>query len=548
MPPKKSAPAPSFAPLRQLWAAANAPLLDLPDVPGLTLTRANTAGRAPAWRRPSQRSVVTPTSLSGSIAQALQGSSRPTPVRPSPSQAVLGLAGGAAETLSSPLNLASLAGGGAGTLARGAGLPALGRLLGRTALAADIAQTAPAVASGTQMIQEGVRTNRPDLVAGGVALSGLGAKGLRDTTQRAARILGAERAFARTPVGELGEGFTPEGFAPRVVPEGHPFRTGRTPYALLTSEHPKDMGPEVLPIAALQQQLRREGYSPVPVRGDYGGEEASLLIPGMPAEEAVALGRDLRQNAVITARGMERMDNPVIDVPTDVENLAGAREYFSEFVDPATGRLEKMSFSFDNPDFDMARGTRALAPMRRELEAAGPLVRLQHRTAVPVLRGQVLEPQALGMRTAAEQALGTPGVERARQMRYPDVFPPRAYATVAGGQVENLLTGKPSLFEGITPMRGIYDLAEDPLNLRAKAEAEALAYAELLAKVPTPELTETLLEKLIADRGFAGATYGKWRSRLPQGWEFGSPLPAEATQPRGDQLMLFKPLRMTRER
>jgi hypothetical protein len=105
-------------------------------------------------------------------------------------------------------------------------------------------------------------------------------------------------------------------------------------YAILSAEK-SHLLPEqnVARSKELSDELTRRGYGAIPASGSYGGaREGSFIVPKLPEDVAVELGKRFEQESVIGKRGLIYMDDLAAN-PTDLKNIdfSGAQEdYFSE--------------------------------------------------------------------------------------------------------------------------------------------------------------------------------------------------------------------------
>jgi len=119
-----------------------------------------------------------------------------------------------------------------------------------------------------------------------------------------------------------------------------------TQYAVLTAENPGNQQASAKENAKknkeLMEELKKAGYKPIPVKGNYNGKsESSFIIPGMTEAEALAIGKKYGQESVITTKGMIFQDGtmhkaePTINFDPNKEadysiiNLGGKEVKFS---------------------------------------------------------------------------------------------------------------------------------------------------------------------------------------------------------------------------
>lgn len=513
--------------LARLWGALNTPLVprQMP-VPAPRERTAPPSGLAEAIQRAL---LQRPTTVSGDFGEVNRMALRDIPAE-----------------MTSPLNLAA-------TLLpplRSAG--PLGRLMGRTALAADVAQGIPAAAQGLRTAAEGLQTGDLGQLGTGAALAALGGTSLGRAVPRARRILSAERAFAEQPfkLDDSGQ------LNPR-----NPLAGGQEDFAILTSEGPRTGGAPVMSVDELATRLGRQGYSPLRSAGVWAGQpEPSLIVPGMAPDEAVALADALEQTATITRRGLERTDDPIqrailggrVSVPR-----APITDGYTDVVDPATNVPERVVL--DIPDYDASAygssGLRRIAPTAAL--PSRPTLRVEHRTNADALLGTPLggEVDILPQVTGFYDKRGVMGVERKRAASFPQQYPARFYGTLGGGQLEPAVRALPATFVADVPVKGIYDAVKDPLNLKAKVAARMAGLPSagdrsLRGLAPSSALSTTLFEDEVAKRGFLGVNFGDLPPAIgARGWEG---VYAGPTSPRTlqnlyrDQVMFFKPVPMRR--
>lgn len=511
----------------RVWNALNTPLV---------------AKKLPA-RAPRSERTPAPRTLRSAVQRAI--TQRPTTV-----SGDFGAANRAAlydlgAELTSPLNLVSIA----APVVRGAG--PMSRLMGRAALAADVAQGVPAAAQGTREIMEGIQEGDLGHLGAGALLAGLGGSSLARALPRTGRILQAEEAFRRRPfkLDESGQ-----------LNPSHPLAGGREDFAILTSEGPR-AGTPVMSVDDLAAQLGRQGYSPLRSAGVWAGQpEASLIVPGMSPEEAVALADTLQQTATITRRGLERTDDPIqrailggrVSVPR-----ASIADGYTEVVDPATNVPERIVL--DIPDYDASAygssGLRHIAPSA--VLPSRPTMRIEHRTNADELLGTPVgeEVTIVPQVTSVYDKRGVKGVERKRAASFPRQYPARFYGTLGKGQVEPPVRALPGTFAADVPVKGVYDAVKDPLDLKAKVAARMAGLPgtgdpSLRGLAPSQSLATTLFEEEVAKRGFLGVNFGDLPSSIAtKGWEG---VYAGPTSPRTlqnlyrDQVMFFKPVQMRR--
>lgn len=132
-------------------------------------------------------------------------------------------------------------------------------------------------------------------------------------------------------------------------PEESPLIHGQ--YAILTAENPnaQPATPEANKAAntALLEQLRQDGYEPIPVEGHYGGNpENSFIVPNMSDEDALRYGKQFGQQSVLTPKGLVYQDGSIN--PSDKNNIdfSGKQEDFYTKITIA-GKPVKFSIPID---------------------------------------------------------------------------------------------------------------------------------------------------------------------------------------------------------
>lgn len=102
----------------------------------------------------------------------------------------------------------------------------------------------------------------------------------------------------------------------------------------------------------LEDDLRFRGYQALPQRGVFGGaEEASLLAPGMPAQEVAQIGREFGQEAVISGEGYHRLSDGAVTPAEGVVFDTALDDNFSEVADPARGTKVRYQLQFPETAF-----------------------------------------------------------------------------------------------------------------------------------------------------------------------------------------------------
>ena len=115
----------------------------------------------------------------------------------------------------------------------------------------------------------------------------------------------------------------------------------RDDWSILTAENPMGQKLSDEENTALMEQLKADldarGYQYLPAVGKYGNVENSLVIVGIPEEDAVALGAKYNQDSVLTRRGLiYPRDNSVTPVTGKVTVFDQAPEDFYTEI-PGTG-------------------------------------------------------------------------------------------------------------------------------------------------------------------------------------------------------------------
>lgn len=115
----------------------------------------------------------------------------------------------------------------------------------------------------------------------------------------------------------------------------------RDNWSILTAENPMGQKLSDEENSALMEQLKADldalGYQYLPAVGKYGNIENSLVIVGIPEEDAVALGAKYNQDSVLTRRGLiYPRDNSVTPVTGKVTVFDQAPEDFYTEI-PGTG-------------------------------------------------------------------------------------------------------------------------------------------------------------------------------------------------------------------
>lgn len=481
-------------------------------------------------------------------------------------------AGDVMTSLTSPLNIASLvlAGGlPSAAVVRAGMLPrALGPALATTARAVDVAQSVPALLQGGQLLAEGVREGRPEAALGGTALAVLGGAGLRGATSRLARLQAADEALARpvrTVVRDrrLTPGLTPASWDPRPVTRlepdpTHPLAQMGNPdrpavdYAVLTGDAPREaVSPEfaswISPDVALQSRgvpredllryLRARGYKPTSVEGYWPPNvEESVLIPGIPEEEAITLGQKLGQEAILTPAGLVMSATREARRPVNFSITPGARSAY-------TTRLEATGEALPVLDVKTGRtgtlgvlgprgpvGARQRGPATSESvrptdmsydfgfdqpnvpELGSGMIPVQHLTTNPLIGG-VLRPRVM-LPKARE---GVPGLQRTRADRFGQYYQPQSYVSAKGAQTESVVLKElakagraPFVYESAVPASRIYDAAADPKKLLPRAIRQAEAYAKKypLTQAAFKDLVQTRFDRLIKRKNYLGVVRG----------------------------------------
>jgi hypothetical protein len=158
----------------------------------------------------------------------------------------------------------------------------------------------------SEMVESGVRAlGAPEPVAVGAGIlagmalpPGGGGGGARRVEQIVSRTV-RETAERSAKLGQLWQDA-----AVLADPERSPI--SRTTWAILTAQK-SGMSPAEVKAAneALERQLRAKGYQPLRVKGFFKGEtEDSFLVPGLAPKEAFELGRQWRQDSVLTHHGL----------------------------------------------------------------------------------------------------------------------------------------------------------------------------------------------------------------------------------------------------
>jgi hypothetical protein len=422
---------------------------------------------------------------------------------------VQGFAGGAIKSIgdlathtTAPFDLALTASGLGGALAAKKGLSGVKHL----SEAVETALQVPLIAEGAVTTGKGVAEHNIGKAIGGLINTSLAGHGVR-----------GERLPAQFRELEHSHFINPELL---INPKESPLINGEE-YAILTAANPAG---KVLTKAendarntALELMLKEKGYTPIKQKGVYGGnEEPSYLIPGLPADEAVQLGKHFNQDAVITKEGWHRLADDKVFPRLNAGFDQNATDYYSQ-VDLPEGSV-KYQLAF--PDEAFARIDTTAAPKESGLQVAqdaasapveslhqtplaqgGPsastttvapedFIQFEHRSATPNLAE--LDPSFYGK--------GQAGRELARKQAYPEIFPDRSFATVKGGKVEGRFTNSPYTYTGQVPAKAIYDILDDPLNIKAKM---------LPLSDNDPAKLMTLMENEIKQQGFAGYRAGK---------------------------------------
>lgn len=76
--------------------------------------------------------------------------------------------------------------------------------------------------------------------------------------------------------------------------------------------------------------LRRNGYTPIPIKGNYGNQEDSFLVPNLTTSDAIAFAKDFSQESVATNQGLVFRDGAFLPRIVDSEDIGGEYEdYYS---------------------------------------------------------------------------------------------------------------------------------------------------------------------------------------------------------------------------
>jgi len=132
-------------------------------------------------------------------------------------------------------------------------------------------------------------------------------------------------------------------------PETSPLVTGQ--YAILTAENPNAQAatPEANKAAnaAMFEQLRQDGYEPIPVEGHYGGlPENRFIVPNMSDAEALAYGKQYGQQSVLTPKGLVYQDGSINPSDKTKIDFSGKQEDFYTKINIA-GKPVKFSIPID---------------------------------------------------------------------------------------------------------------------------------------------------------------------------------------------------------
>jgi SAM-dependent methyltransferase len=98
-------------------------------------------------------------------------------------------------------------------------------------------------------------------------------------------------------------------------------------------------------MAALAEQLKQEGYSPIRQKGVFDGEEESFLVPGMNAADAKRFGRMGEQVSVISRDGYHRLADDATFSAQGLKFDQAADNYYSVVDLPGHGPVKyQMAF------------------------------------------------------------------------------------------------------------------------------------------------------------------------------------------------------------
>lgn len=176
----------------------------------------------------------------------------------------------------------------------------------------DTAVVSPATRGAVDEVPAGIRMD-----AGTPQISGEVPRPALEAPQgKSVPIASAESPFPK-------EWGTAETF---VDPKTSPLRTKQ--YAILTAENPE--GVQLTPKAnatrnkRLLEQLAKDGFTPVPVKGKYfegesGQMENSFIVPNMTNEQALAYAKKFKQDSVLTKQGLIYKDGTVN--PADISKI-----------------------------------------------------------------------------------------------------------------------------------------------------------------------------------------------------------------------------------
>lgn len=198
--------------------------------------------------------------------------------------------------------------------------------------APDYANAAAKLARGKGVSEDDIARTIKEVDDELQAADGAGSAGRAD--RGSAQSQGAVAALAQ-------EGATGRATLDDFSPERIGDILQRDDWSILTAENPMGQKLSDEENSALMEQLKADldalGYQYLPAIGKYGNVENSLVIVGIPEEDAVALGAKYNQDSVLTRRGLiYPRDNSVTPVTGKVTVFDQAPEDFYTEI-PGTG-------------------------------------------------------------------------------------------------------------------------------------------------------------------------------------------------------------------